>query len=69
MVRQNQERLYNGCMNNQTKLLLALSQIENVSKLIKDNEYESYLTRHLVSAQYELQRQLTNLTQSTTITE
>jgi hypothetical protein len=56
-------------MDKQTKLLFALSQIENVSNLIKDNEYESYLIRHIISVQSELQRQLTNLTQSITIKE
>jgi len=66
---QNLELLYSGYMDKQTKLLFALSQIENVSNLIKDNEYESYLIRHLIVVQSELQRQLTNLTQSITIKE
>ena len=56
-------------MNKQTKLLLALSQVEGISKLIKDNEYESYFIRNLSAVRSELQRQLTNLTQSTTIKE
>jgi hypothetical protein len=56
-------------MDKQTKLLLALSQVEGISKLIKDNEYESYFIRNLSAVQSELQRQLTNLTQSTIIKE
>ena len=56
-------------MNKKTKLLLALSQVEGISKLVKDNEYESYLIRNLSVVQSELQRQLTNLIQSTTIKE
>lgn len=66
---QNLELLYNSRMDKQTKLLLALSQVEGISKLIKDNEYESYFIRNLSAVQSELQRQLTNLTQSTIIKE
>ena len=56
-------------MNKQTKLLFAVNQIENVIKLVEHNEFEQYLTRHLIVVKSELQRQLTNLTQSTTIKE
>ena len=66
---QNLELLYDGQMNKQTKLLLALSQVEGISKLVKGNEYESYFIRNLTAVRSELQRQLTNLTQSTTIKE
>lgn len=66
---QNLELLYDGHMNKKTKLLLALSQVEGISKLVKDNEYESYFIRNLTAVRSELQRQLTNLTQSTTIKE
>jgi len=54
-------------MNQQTKLILALMQIENLTSLIEGNEYQQFLYSHLVSVQCELQRQLTNLTYSTTI--
>ena len=54
-------------MNEQTKLLFALMQIENLTSLLKGNEYEKFLYSHLISMQVELQRQLTNLKYSTTI--
>ena len=54
-------------MNDQTKLIFALMQIDNLISLIEGNEYQSFLYSHLISMQVELQRQLTNLTHSTTI--
>lgn len=54
-------------MNEQTKLILALMQIENITSLIKDNEYQQFLYGHLVSVRVELQRQLTNIQHSSKI--
>ena len=45
-------------MNEQTKLSLALLQIESLTSLLKGNEYEKFLYSHLISIQIELQRQL-----------
>jgi hypothetical protein len=45
-------------MNSRTKLILALSQIESLTSLLKGNEYEKFLYSHLISIQIELQRQL-----------
>lgn len=56
-------------MNEQTKLILALMQVENLTNLIEGNEYQKFLYSHLVSVQVELQRQLTNLTHSTKMTK
>lgn len=56
-------------MNEQTKLILALMQIDNLTSLTKGNEYQSFLYSHLSSIQIELQRQLTNLKHSSTIKE
>ena len=56
-------------MNTRTKLILALSQVEGISKLMKGNEYESYLNTFLTPIHVELNRQLTNLTQSTKMKE
>jgi hypothetical protein len=56
-------------MNERTKLLLALSQVEGISKLMKDNEYEHYIITLLNPVQAELQRQLTNQTKSIKIKE
>jgi len=56
-------------MSDQTKLILALMQIDNLTSLIEGNEYQSFLYSHLISVQIELQRQLTNIKHSTTIKE
>ena len=49
-------------MDKQTKLTLALYQVDNIIKLIEDNEYKQYMFMHLNPVYYELKRQLTNLT-------
>ena len=56
-------------MNEQTKLILALMQIDNLISLTQDNEYQKYLHRCLISTQVELKRQLTNLSGSSKIKE
>jgi hypothetical protein len=48
-------------MNNQTKFILALMQIENISELMKDNEYEQFMVSHLMPLKVEIERQLSNL--------
>ena len=48
-------------MDEQTKLILAIYQVENIIELIKDNEYKQYMFMHLNPVYYELKRQLTNL--------
>jgi hypothetical protein len=48
-------------INQKTKLIFALMQIDNLTKLLKDNEYESFLYSHLISIDVELKRQLTNI--------
>ncbi len=48
-------------MDEQTKLILAIYQVENIIELIKDNEYKEYMFMHLNPVYYELKRQLTNL--------
>jgi hypothetical protein len=45
-------------MNDKTKLILALMQIDNLTKLLEGNEYQKFLYGHLISTQIELQRQL-----------
>jgi hypothetical protein len=56
-------------VNTETKLLLVLSQVEGIIKLIKDNEYEEYFISLLIPIRGELNRQLTNLAQSSKIKE
>ena len=48
-------------MDSETKLLLALYQVEGVMKLTEDNEYKVYLHKNLNTVYYELRRQLSNL--------
>ena len=48
-------------MTEQTKLILAQMQIENISNLIKDNEYERFMNSHLISLRVEIERQLNNM--------
>ena len=43
------------------KLILAKTQVSNVIKLIKDNEFEQHLSTKLWSVYYELERQQRNL--------
>ena len=49
-------------MNEVTKLILAKYQVEGALNLIKGNEFESYMNLKLTSVDYELERQLKNLT-------
>ena len=49
-------------MNDKSKLILALQQINNLTSLLHENEYEKFLYSHLISIEVELKRQLTNLT-------
>ena len=49
-------------MDDQTKLILALHQVEGIIGLTKDNPYRQYIFMHLNPIKYELERQLTNLT-------
>ena len=56
-------------MNENTKLILALQQIDNLTSLLEDNQYQKFLYSHLIQMQVELQRQLTNLTHSSKIKE
>jgi hypothetical protein len=56
-------------VNQTSKLLFALQQVEGIAKLMKDNEYEQYVISFLVPIHTELNRQLTNLKQSSKIKE
>ena len=48
-------------MDEQTKLILALHQVEGIVELTKDNPYRQFIFMHLNSVKCELERQLTNL--------
>jgi len=56
-------------MNQKTKLLFAMMQVDNLTSLIEGNEYQKFLYLHLNQVRVELKRQLTNLTHSTKIKE
>lgn len=56
-------------MNEQTKLLLTLMQIENLTSLTEGNEYQRFLHSHLSLIEIEIKRQLTNLNHSSKIKE
>ena len=56
-------------MDEQTKMILALYQVDNLTQLTKDNEYRHYLYCKLSSIKCELERQLTNLTDQSKIKE
>ena len=47
-------------MNNETKLVFALEHIAHLEDLIKDNEWEAFLTHSLIEMKVEFERQLTN---------
>ena len=47
-------------MSEQMKLILALQQIDNLTSLLQENEYQKFLHRHLIQIQVELKRQLSH---------
>jgi hypothetical protein len=52
-------------MNNKTKLLLSLQQIDNLTGLLEGNNHQQFLYGHLISLRVELQRQLTHYGKTT----
>ena len=48
-------------MNKQDKLELALQLVDQISNLVEGNEYEQFLSQHLLPLEFELKRQLTNI--------
>lgn len=49
-------------MDQKSKLILALIQVENISNLMRENVYEGFTTSHLLPLKYEFERQLVLLT-------
>jgi DNA polymerase/3'-5' exonuclease PolX len=47
-------------MSNKEKLIIALKKVDDLVNLLEDNEWKSYLYRHLSTVKYELERQLHN---------
>lgn len=49
-------------MEQKTKLILALQQVENVSKLLNDGQFAGFFASHLLPVKFEIERQLSCLT-------
>jgi hypothetical protein len=47
-------------MTDEYKIIFALMQIDNISKLIEGLPYEQFFVSHLMPLKVELERQLTN---------
>lgn len=47
-------------MTEQTKLILALQQIDNLTTLLEGNDYQQFLYHKLIGIKVELQRQLSH---------
>jgi hypothetical protein len=59
-------------MTEQQRITRALSQVDDLTTLLENNEWKNFLYSHLIPLKYELQRQqclLTNQTNSTNIEE
>jgi hypothetical protein len=56
-------------MTEELKLILAQTQIKNLTSLLEGNEYQQFLYSHLISIDVELQRQLTNIQHHSKIKE
>ena len=59
-------------MTENERLTRALSQVDDLTTLLENNEWKTFLYSHLIPIKYELQRQqglLTNQTISTNIEE
>jgi hypothetical protein len=52
-------------MTEETKLILALMQIDNLTSLLEGNEYQKFMYSHLISIQVELKRQLSHYGKTT----
>lgn len=45
-------------MNDKTKLILALTQVESIVKLLEGNQWQSFFNYHLINVRSEIKRQL-----------
>ena len=48
-------------MNDKTKLILAIMQVENIIDLMKQNEWEQFMMSHLILVKIEMERQVSNM--------
>ena len=56
-------------MTNKEKLILAQMQVENLLVLLQGNAYENYMCGKLYGIKYELQRQMSVLTNTNLYTK
>tara|TARA_R110001606_G_C15382705_1_gene650604 strand:+ start:1316 stop:1486 length:171 start_codon:yes stop_codon:yes gene_type:complete len=56
-------------MNEEEKLSTAIHQVDNLVTLLDGNEYQTFIYSKLSTVRYEIERQLTNLEQSSKIKE
>jgi len=45
-------------MTSKTNLIFALMQVENISNLVRENNYEAFFTSHLLPIKFEIERQI-----------
>ena len=45
-------------MTEKQKLIMALMQIDSLTELLQDNEYQQFLYGHLINIEIELKRQM-----------
>ena len=48
-------------MTEKQKLIMALMQIDSLTELLQDNEYQQFLYGHLINIQVEIRRQMSFL--------
>ena len=54
-------------MDQKTKIILSLMQVDNLVDLLEDNEYRTFFYGHLITMKCELNRQLTLIQSSANI--
>jgi len=50
------------------RLLAAIQQVDNITKLTKDNDWKEFIYSHLTPIKFELERQYRNILQGETET-
>ena len=45
-------------MTSKINLIFALQQVENISNLVRENNYEAFFTSHLLPIKFEIERQI-----------
>jgi len=56
-------------MEHRMKLILALQQVNNISELLKEGPYYGFMSSHLLPIKFEVERQLSCLTNKNSYTK